>query len=94
MKNRSYSVRVAIPSGLMIAALVLLTLLVGPARAGRVHAGPTACVPGPHSDTITADESWCLIDSLHLVQGCDAARTAGQPPADRCRAGGGAHHLP
>ena len=53
----------------MLMVLALLTLLVGPARAGRVHDGPTACVAGPHSGTITADESWCLADSPHLMSG-------------------------
>ncbi len=30
---------------------------------------PAACVPGPHSGTITASEEWCAADSPHLVSG-------------------------
>lgn len=32
-----------------------------------VRAEPTACTPGPHGGTITADQTWCLADSPHLV---------------------------
>ena len=48
-------------------AVVLFTLATGHATAGY-HA-PTACVPGPHSGIITADETWCLVDSPHLLEG-------------------------
>ena len=28
-----------------------------------------ACVPGPHTGTITSDETWCAVDNPHLVEG-------------------------
>jgi len=36
--------------------------------AASPHA-PSACVPGPHSGHIAADETWCLADSPHRVTG-------------------------
>ena len=30
-------------------------------------AAPSACVPGPHGGAITSDQSWCLVDSPHLI---------------------------
>ena len=27
------------------------------------------CTPGPHSETITADQTWCLADSPHVLSG-------------------------
>ena len=32
-------------------------------------AAPQDCVPGPHSGTLTADETWCLSDSPHELNG-------------------------
>jgi uncharacterized repeat protein (TIGR01451 family) len=54
----------------MLVILAVLILLVGGApaiAAGR--AGAAACVAGPHSGTITSDQSWCLADSPHLMSG-------------------------
>ena len=33
------------------------------------QAEPLACVPGPHSGTITANETWCAANSPHLLTG-------------------------
>lgn len=51
--------------GLLVVGLLALTT--GHATAG--HSAPSACVAGPHSGTITADETWCLVDSPHLLEG-------------------------
>ncbi len=51
--------------GVALAALVLA----GAGSAAEAQAAPTACVPGPHSGTITVDETWCLADSPHLMAG-------------------------
>ena len=57
-------------SGLImaIAGLLLLVLLLsGLGANGPASAAPQACVPGPHSGVIAADEEWCLADSPHLL---------------------------
>lgn len=62
-----------ISHGLLIGALTLGLLLLGGVAlilpAVEAQAAPTACVPGPHSGDITADETWCLADSPHLITG-------------------------
>jgi hypothetical protein len=61
---------------LSICVLFLLTIASFPAPSKQreptfsqsAHAqGP--CVAGPHSGTISTDESWCLADSPHLISG-------------------------
>ncbi|MEJ5310631.1 MAG: right-handed parallel beta-helix repeat-containing protein [Anaerolineae bacterium] len=54
---------IALSIGLALAALVLA----GTRPTNEVQAAPSACVPGPHSGTISADETWCLADSPHLM---------------------------
>ena len=49
--------------GLTLLALsALLDLTVAPRAAGQ-------CAPGPHSGTITADQTWCAADSPHVLTG-------------------------
>ncbi len=54
--------------GWMVALLGVMVAMVmigvGKGWAAPV-AAPSACVPGPHSGHITADETWCLSDSPH-----------------------------
>ncbi|MFZ2097379.1 MAG: hypothetical protein WAV05_12150, partial [Anaerolineales bacterium] len=38
-------------------------------KAASQQASPEACVPGPHTGIITADETWCLVDSPHIIIG-------------------------
>jgi uncharacterized repeat protein (TIGR01451 family) len=48
-------------------ALAVLAVWTGVATAGPAHTAPAACVPGPHSGTITANETWCLADNPHQM---------------------------
>jgi hypothetical protein len=45
----------------------LAFLLAGSGFSSSSMAAPQACVPGPHTGTLTADETWCIGDSPHLV---------------------------
>jgi hypothetical protein len=45
---------------------VVLTVAHSPLR---TLATTSACVSGPHSGTIDADETWCLADSPHILEG-------------------------
>ena len=67
MKPKSQPILLATPLVLLLAVLAALFLAAGPAVAGPAHAAPGACVAGPHSGTITADETWCVADSPHLM---------------------------
>ncbi len=51
--------------GVALAALVLA----GAGSASQTRAAPAACVPGPHSGTITSNEAWCVGDNPHLING-------------------------
>lgn len=60
MKTRS--LLLIVPFIPLLAILSVFFLAAGP-----VQAAPAACVAGPHSGTITADETWCLTDSPHTL---------------------------
>ncbi len=47
----------------LLGGLTTLILIQGVLASGP--RAPAACVPGPHSGHITADETWCLSDSPH-----------------------------
>lgn len=51
--------------GLLLAAGLMVVMLLMPVQA--VDAQAPGCIPGPHSGTIAADETWCLADSPHMV---------------------------
>lgn len=53
----------------LLTALAALALLAALTMHRPVQAAPTACVPGPHSGTIDADEAWCIGNSPHLITG-------------------------
>jgi hypothetical protein len=54
-----------------IGTLVMLISLLLPwnGKAAGQQAGLDDCVAGPHSGVITADETWCLVDSPHIITG-------------------------
>ena len=57
---------------LMFISVMLLAgvlLLAGSGSLAASPNAPAACVPGPHSGHIAADETWCLADSPHQVTG-------------------------
>ena len=62
MKIKFCLIVLAVVSGLLLTALSVLLKATEP-----VHATPAACVPGPHSGTITTNQTWCLVDSPHLM---------------------------
>lgn len=73
-KDRQPSNRIAFHrnSILALVATVLVTmacswLLASGSR--TASAAPAACVPGPHSGTISASQDWCLADSPHVING-------------------------
>lgn len=49
----------------VIALLAAAFLLLGNPQPAAAQA--PACTPGPHNGTISADETWCLADSPHIV---------------------------
>ncbi len=55
----------ALAMGLALATFALTGA--GPAK--EAQAASLACVPGPHSGTLTVDQTWCLADSPHLLSG-------------------------
>lgn len=66
--------------GLALTLLIVLGLLSistawampdsqGKAAQAIEEPGPHACVPGPHSGTISTSQEWCLADSPHLLSG-------------------------
>jgi len=60
------------PGKFLLLTLCLLVVGLFTVESGNATAGdhsPTACVSGPHSGLITADETWCLVDSPHLLEG-------------------------
>jgi hypothetical protein len=51
---------------MLLAGLLLLS---GSGSLAASPNAPAACVPGPHSGHIAADETWCLADSPHQMTG-------------------------
>ncbi|MCU0485872.1 MAG: Ig-like domain-containing protein [Anaerolineales bacterium] len=49
--------------------LIASALIIAGYHTVRTQAATASCVPGPHSGTITADETWCLVDSPHILDG-------------------------
>ena len=64
MKKRTSALLVIISGSLMMLAILIFVL-----AGGAVYAAPQACVPGPHSGHITANEEWCQADSPHQLTG-------------------------
>ncbi len=61
------------PFSSIVSLIVLVAAMVAPLPVARmvtiepVYAAPSACVPGPHFGTISADEQWCQVDSPHVM---------------------------
>lgn len=58
-------------SWLVFLPVILIAILMWGLLAGLqvkpASAAPSACVPGPHGGTISADQTWCLTDSPHTI---------------------------
>ncbi|MBN1247515.1 MAG: hypothetical protein JXC32_07635, partial [Anaerolineae bacterium] len=66
-RNRAF-VRLGLAVVIMGLLLVGFQLIAGgyqPTAAATLQ----ACVPGPHSGTITGTQHWCLVDSPHRLTG-------------------------
>ncbi len=66
MKIRLSAIFLPISLGLM---LVMVFIMISAGLPKSTMAAPNACVPGPHSGTLTANEEWCASDSNHLLTG-------------------------
>ncbi len=67
-KSRRMALAFPLLGGFILLAGLMAILVPGNAAAANPHS-PAACVPGPHSGHITADETWCLSDSPHQLSG-------------------------